>query len=104
MCIKAQIPYFSGTVGDGKLYGYLSLKFRQGINNQETFTCFQYGLDDYVATGVELYTGQNSSYSEVLVRGGYKVNQWSVLHLWLELSTHGSLIKKLILQWVLIAR
>lgn len=76
VCVKAQIPYFSGTVGDGKLYGYTSLKFRPGINNQETYTCFQYGLGDYAATGVDLYTGLNSAYAGVLVRGGYKVNQW----------------------------
>lgn len=74
--IKAQVPYFSGTVGDGKLYGYTSLKFRPGLNNQETYTCFQYGLGDYAATGVDLYTGLNSAYAGVLVRGGYKVNQW----------------------------
>ena len=73
---KAQVPYFSGTVGNGKLYGYTSLKFRPGINNQETYTCFQYGLGDYAATGVDLYTGLNSAYAGVLVRGGYKVNQW----------------------------
>lgn len=74
--VKAQVPYFSGTVGDGKLYGYTSLKFRPGINNQETYTCFQYGLGDYAATGVDVYTGLNSAYAGVLVRGGYKVNQW----------------------------
>lgn len=73
---KAQVPYFSGTVGNGKLYGYTSLKFRPGINNQETYTCFQYGLGDYAATGVDIYTGLNSAYAGVLVRGGYKVNQW----------------------------
>lgn len=27
----AQIPYFAGTVGDGKLYGYTSLKGRSGL-------------------------------------------------------------------------
>ena len=74
--VKAQVPYFSGTVGDGKLYGYTSLKFRPSINNQETYTCFQYGLGDYAATGVDIYTGLNSAYAGVLVRGGYKVNQW----------------------------
>ena len=42
----AQIPYFAGTVGDGKLYGYTSLKVRPGINNQETYTTFQYGLGE----------------------------------------------------------
>ena len=73
---KAQVPYFSGTVGDGKLYGYTSLKFRPSINNQETYTCFQYGLGDYAATGVDIYTGLNSAYAGILVRGGYKVNQW----------------------------
>ena len=39
----AQIPYFAGTVGDGKLYGYSSVKARPGINQQETYTTFQYG-------------------------------------------------------------
>jgi len=73
---KAQVPYFSGTVGAGNLYGYTSLKFRPGINNQETYTCFQYGLGDYAATGVDLYTGVNSAFAGVLVRGGYKVNKW----------------------------
>ena len=73
---KAQIPYFSGTVGDGKLYGYTSLKFRPGINAQETYTCFQYGISDYAATGVDIYTGLNSAYAGVLVRGGYKFNKW----------------------------
>lgn len=28
----AQIPYYAGTVGDGKLYGYTSLKVRPGID------------------------------------------------------------------------
>ena len=74
--VKAQIPYFAGTVGDGKLYGYTSLKFRPGINMQETYTCFQYGVGDHVATGVDFYTGLNSAYAGVLVRGGYKVSKW----------------------------
>lgn len=73
---RAQVPYFSGTVGDGKLYGYTSLKFRPGINNQETYTCFQYGITDFAATGVDIYTGPNSAYAGILVRGGYKVSQW----------------------------
>lgn len=73
---KAQVPYFSGTVGDGKLYGYTSLKFRPGINSQETYTCFQYGITDFAATGVDIYTGPYSAYAGVLVRGGYKVNKW----------------------------
>lgn len=52
----AQIPYYAATVGDGKLYGYTSVKARPGINHQETYTTFQYGLGDHFATGVDLYT------------------------------------------------
>jgi hypothetical protein len=29
--LQAQIPYFASTAGDGKLYGYTSLKLRPGI-------------------------------------------------------------------------
>ena len=76
VCVKAQIPYFSGTVGDGKLYGYTSLKFRPSINAQETYTCFQYGISDYAATGIDIYTGVDSAFAGFLVRGGYKFSQW----------------------------
>lgn len=49
--VSAQVPYFAGTVGNGKLYGYTSLKVRPGINAQETYTCFQYGIGDHFAAG-----------------------------------------------------
>ncbi len=74
--LSAQVPYFAGTVGNGKLYGYTSLKFRPGINNQETYTTFQYGIGNHFATGLDLYTGPGSAYMGCLVRGGYKFNQW----------------------------
>ena len=64
------------SVGDGNLYGYTSLKFHPDINNQETHTTFQPGITDYVATGVDIYTGLNSAYVGVLERGDYKENQW----------------------------
>lgn len=72
----AQVPYFSGTVGDGKLYGYTSLKIRPGINAQETYTAFQYGIGNYFATGVDLYTDAGTSYMGYLVRAGYKFSKW----------------------------
>ncbi len=72
----AQIPYFSGTVGDGKLYGYTSLKVRPGINAQETYTCFQYGIGNSFAAGTDIYTGVNSAYWGFLVRYGVKINPW----------------------------
>ena len=72
----AQVPYFAGTVGDGKLYGYTSLKVRPGINAQETYTCFQYGIGNHVAVGTDLYTGVGSSYWGFLVRYGAKISPW----------------------------
>ena len=72
----AQIPYYAGTVGDGKLYGYTSLKARPGINNQETYSTFQYGLGDHFATGMDLYTGPGSAYWGALVRFGVKPSKW----------------------------
>lgn len=72
----AQIPYFAATVGDGKLYGYTSLKARPGINHQETYTTFQYGLGDHFATGIDLYTGPDCAYWGALVRYGVKPSKW----------------------------
>ena len=70
----AQVPYFAGTVGDGKLYGYTALKARPGINAQETYTCFQYGIGNHV--GTDIYTGVGSSYWGFLVRYGAKISPW----------------------------
>lgn len=72
----AQIPYFAGTVGDGKLYGYSSMKFRPGVNRQETYTTFQYGVGDYFATGIDLYTSPGCTYWGGLVRYGLKISKW----------------------------
>ena len=76
LSIYAQVPYFSGTVGDGRLYGYTSVKFRPGINAQETYTTFQYGIGNNFATGLDLYTSGGASYTGFLVRGGYIFNKW----------------------------
>ena len=72
----SQIPYFAGTVGQGKLYGYTSVKVRPGINHQETYTTFQYGLDDHFAAGTDLYTGPDCAYWGALVRYGLPVSKW----------------------------
>ena len=79
----AQIPYFAGTVGDGLLYGYSSVKARPGINRQETYTTFQYGLGDHFAAGIDLYTASLPSESQTglaywgtLVRYGLNLCKW----------------------------
>lgn len=74
--LNAQVPYFAGTVGDGNLYGYTSLKFRPGKNAQETYTTFQYGIGNYTAAGLDLYTSNGSSYIGGLFRAGKKLSQW----------------------------
>lgn len=74
--VLAQIPYYAGTVGNGKLYGYTSVKVRPGINKQETYTTFQYGLGDHFATGLDLYTGLGCSYWGALVRYGQNISKW----------------------------
>lgn len=75
-CVKAQVPYFSNTVGDGRIYGYTSIKFRPGLNAQETYTTFQYGIGKYFAAGIDLSTSNQSAYSGFLIRAGYKFNKW----------------------------
>lgn len=74
--VKGQIPYFSGTAGNGNLYGYTSVKCRPGINAQETYSSFQYGITDYAAVGTDIYTGGDQAYWGFLIRGGYKANKW----------------------------
>jgi len=76
ICAKAQIPYYAGTVGDGKLYGYTSAKFKPGINHQETYTTFQYGLGDHCAAGIDLYTGPECAYWGGIFRYGHKFSKW----------------------------
>ena len=67
---KAQVPYFAKTVGQNRMYAYTSMKVRPGINSQETYTTFQYGLSNSLATGLDLYTSNGNSYWGVLMRYG----------------------------------
>ncbi len=75
-CVNAQIPYFSSTVGNNKLYGYTSIKLRPGINAQETYTTFQYGIGNSLATGVDLSTSHNAAYAGILIRYGHKFSPY----------------------------
>jgi hypothetical protein len=69
----AQIPNFGTTVGDQKLYGYSSLKYRVNSDTWETYSTIQYGFSNYFQTGADLYTIGGKSYIGYVVRGGYKV-------------------------------
>ena len=74
--VFAQVPYFAGTVGQSKLYGYTSLKVRPGKNSQETYTTFQYGTSNSVAVGLDLSTSNGTSYMGYVMRAGIKFNKW----------------------------
>lgn len=76
IAVNAQIPYFAGTAGDGNMYGYTSVKFRPGINAQETYTTFQYGIGEQFAVGTDLYTGTNSAYWGILARWGKYISPY----------------------------
>lgn len=74
--IKAQVPYFAPTVGANKLYGYTSVKFRPGINAQETYTTFQYGIGKYLAAGLDLATSNGGANTGFLIRAGFPISKY----------------------------
>ena len=49
----SQIPNFGTTVGDQKLYGYSSMKYRAKADTWETYSTLQYGIGSHFQTGVE---------------------------------------------------
>ena len=53
--LSAQVPYFGATVGEGKVFGYTSLKFRPGQNAIEDYTTLQFGITDYFSVGTDIY-------------------------------------------------
>ncbi len=74
--MAAQVPYYGATVGKHHLFGYHSLKFRPGINNQRTYTTLQYGLNDWFSIGTDLTTGQAERNIGYYARVGKKFNKW----------------------------
>ena len=74
--LHSQVPYFADTPGDNTLYGYVSMKFRPGINAQETYTTFQYGLGNQLAIGTDISTSVDNSYIGFLFRAGKALNKW----------------------------
>lgn len=74
--LYAQVPNFGTTVGDQKLYGYSSLKYRPKTDAWETYSTLQYGISNYFQAGVDLYTGTGTNYIGYVVRGGYKFSDY----------------------------
>jgi len=57
LTVTAQVPYYAGSQGKGKLYTYFSTKFHPGYNNQQVYITAQYGLNDHFDLATESYTG-----------------------------------------------
>ena len=72
----SQIPNFGTTVGDQKLYGYSSMKYRAKADTWETYSTLQYGIGNHFQTGVDLYTNGAANYIGYIVRGGTKINDY----------------------------
>lgn len=80
MCV-AQIPYFAKTVGQNRMYAYTSMKVRPGINSQESYTTFQYGLSKSLATDLDLCTSNGNSYWGAWMRYGACLSKENKLYL-----------------------
>lgn len=74
--LSAQVPYFGATVGEGKVFGYSSLKFRPGINAQETYTTLQFGVTDYFSVGTDIYANNGTVDHGLYARTGWTWNKW----------------------------
>lgn len=72
----SQIPNFATTVGDQRLYGYSSLKYRANADVWETYSTLQYGIGNHFQAGVDLYTNGGNSAIGYVVRGGTKVSDY----------------------------
>lgn len=74
--VFAQVPYWGGTVGKGKVYGYTSLKFRPGINAMQDYTTLQFGITDWFSLGTDLSAGKDYTDHGLYARVGKKWNKW----------------------------
>lgn len=74
--LSAQVPYFGATVGKGKVFGYSSLKFRPGINAQETYTTLQFGISDYISLGTDIYANDGTVDHGLYARIGNTWSKW----------------------------
>ena len=74
--LVAQVPYFGSTVGDEKVFAYSSIKFRPGINAQETYTTLQFGITDYFSVGTDIYANCETADHGLYVRVGNTWSKW----------------------------
>ena len=72
----AQVPYWGATVGEGKVYGYTSVKFRPGINALQDYTTLQFGITDWFSLGTDLSADKSTTDHGIYARVGKKWNKW----------------------------
>lgn len=74
--LSAQVPYFGATVGEGKVFGYSSLKFRPGLNAMEDYTTLQFGITDYFSVGTDIYANHDTVDHGLYARVGKTWSKW----------------------------
>lgn len=76
VCLSAQVPYFGATVGEGKVFGYSSLKARPGQNAMEAYTTLQFGITDYFSLGTDIYANNGIVDHGIYARIGWTWSKW----------------------------
>lgn len=74
--VSAQVPYFSSTLDKGNVSGYTSLSVYTSDCMLESYTYLEYGITDYLSTGMHIGSYGNTVYWGPELRGGYRVNKW----------------------------
>lgn len=72
----AQVPYWGATVGEGKVFGYTSIKVRPGINAMQNYTTLQFGVTDWFSVGTDMSADKNTTDHGLYIRLGKKWNKW----------------------------
>lgn len=74
--VSWQVPNFGTTVGEQKLYGYSSMKYRAKADTWETYSALLYDIGNHFQTDVGLYANGAANYIGYFVRVGTKINDF----------------------------
>lgn len=74
--VSWQVPNSDTMVGDQKVYGYSSIKYRAKADTWKTYSALLYGVGNHFQTGVGLYANGAAIYIGYFVRVGTKINDF----------------------------
>lgn len=72
----AQVPFFADPLGKGTIYGYGDLGFRPGINAQDFYTYWQYGVTDWLDAGFDFSTVDGYAEMAATAKFSHIFSQW----------------------------